>query len=180
MNVILAGITSLLQYLNLFVEQKSIWSHPRCCPSCGKSGLWLHGCYPRKANRSDNQDQLSNPISIQRYYCPACRKTCSLLPECLPPRRWYLWEVQQSALILVFSGLSFNAAAKKVAPSRHTISRWAARLTEQFRLHKDILCGHIIDLGQRTGVHDFWQACLNKISLAQAMRLCHVAGEIVP
>ena len=80
----------------------------------------------------------------------------------------------------MLTGTSFKAAAKEIAPSRHTISRWTARLTKQFHLHKDVLCGHFIDLGRNIGVADFWQACLNKISLAQAMRLCHVAGVPVP
>jgi hypothetical protein len=82
--------------------------------------------------------------------------------------------------MLILAKTTFKAAAIAVAPSRRTISRWTARFTERFHLHKDVLCGHFIDLGRNIGLADFWQACLNKISLAQAMRLCHVAGVPVP
>lgn len=174
---ILAGIMSLLQYKQ---SQELNQNRLERCLCCGLAYPWLHGCYPRKSDRSSNQDESLNPILIQRYYCPGCRQTCSVLPECLPPRRWYLWEIQQIAMMLTLNGTSFNTTAKQIAPSRHTISRWMARLREKFCFHKDVLCGHFINLGRNCGIDDFWKACLNKISLAQAMRLCHVAGVPVP
>jgi transposase-like protein len=177
MQSILAGIMSLLQHKE---SHKLKQQRLERCLCCGRPFPWLHGCYPRKADRSGSQEESLNPILIQRYYCPGCRRTCSVLPECLPPHRWYLWKVQQIALIPVLTGTSFEAAAKEIAPSRHTISRWAERLAEQFHLHKDVLCGHFIDLGRNIGLADFWQACMIKIPLAQAMRLCHVAGVPVP
>src|SRR3990167_3742009 len=152
---ILAGIMSLVQYKK---SQESNQHRLERCPHCGRSSPWLHGHYPRKADRTGNQEESLNPIFIQRYYCPGCRKTCSVLPECLPPHRWYLWEVQQIAIMLILQETSFNAAAKNIAPSRHTISRWIASLKEKFHLHKDTLCGHFIDLGRTIGWTDFWQA----------------------
>jgi len=174
---ILADIISLMQYKQ---SQKLNQHRLERCLCCGLSNPWLHGCYPRKSDRSGNQDESLNPILIQRYYCPGCQKTCSVLPECLPPRRWYLWEIQQIAIMLTLKETSFNATAKEVAPSRHTISRWTTRIKEQFKLHKDALCGYFIDLGRHIGFCDFWQSCLSTISLGQAMRLCHVAGVSVP
>lgn len=179
MRLILAGITSLWQYVKGF-EQTRRLDPCTGCPHCGQSGLWLHGTYDRKADRSGHQEQSLNPIFIQRYYCQNCRKTCSALPECLPPRRWYLWEVQQTALMRTLKGKSFNAVARVLTPSRDTIRCWIARFREQFHVHKDVLCSHFMVLGQAIDFADFWHACLGNLSLAQAMRLCHVAGVPIP
>jgi transposase-like protein len=175
---ILSDIISLMQYVMAFEEKE--YSRKEICVHCGKTGLWCHGHYGRKADRLANTSESLNPVLIQRYYCPSCGKTCSALPECLPPRRWYLWEIQQMALMLLLTGKSLRAIAQEIVPSRRTIGRWAIRFKEQFLLHKNTLCNHIIDLGRTTGFTDFWQACLGQISLAQAMRLCHVAGVTVP
>jgi DNA-directed RNA polymerase subunit N (RpoN/RPB10) len=176
---IVAGILSLVQYLQSFGEVPSQLRLERCL-CCGRANPRLHGHYPRKTDRSWKPGESLNPILIQRYFCPGCLRTCSVLPECIPPRRWYLWEVQQIALLLLLAGKSAYAAAKEIVPSRYTISRWTTELTEQFHLHKDVLCGHFIDLGRNISLSGFWQACLNKMPLSQAMRLCHVAGVPVP
>jgi len=174
---ILADILSLAQYQECFKagSQQHRLDH---CLHCGKANPHLHGHYPRQSYRSPFT-QL-NPILIQRYYCSVCKKTCSVLPECISPHRWYLWEIQQIALIMILSGHSINAIAKQIMPARRTIARWVARFQNQFRIHKNALCNHIADLGRATGFNDFWTLCLNTMSLAKAMRLCHVAGECVP
>jgi hypothetical protein len=76
--------------------------------------------------------------------------------------------------------MSLTATAKKVIPSRHTISRWLGRLKERFRLHKDVLTGHFIDLGRSSGFTEFWSACFKKIHLSQAMCFCNAAGVDIP
>jgi transposase-like protein len=172
---ILANILSLIQHQQLTKEDKSKYRLENCL-CCGKAKPHLHGGYPRKADRSTNSSESLNPIIIQRYYCPDCRRTCSILPECIPPRRWYLWEIQQIALMLLISGKSLRAVANVVIPSRRTIGRWINCFKEQFHFHKDVLCNHITELGRTIGFADFWQACLGHFSLAQAMRLCYVAG----
>ncbi|MBK9442558.1 MAG: hypothetical protein IPN53_15175 [Comamonadaceae bacterium] len=30
-----------------------------------------------------------NPVPILRYLCNACKHTCSRLPACIAPRRWF-------------------------------------------------------------------------------------------
>jgi transposase-like protein len=179
MALIVAGMSSLIQYLTT-IKINPLTVRPECCPNCGKLGVWLHGYYPRKADRSSSSSESLNPIFIQRFLCPHCRRTCSVLPECMPPRRWYLWEVQQAALLLLLAGKSLYAAAKEVAPSRHTLGRWLQCFKEQLCLHKDALCNHRPDLGRTTGFTDFWKACLKEFSLAQAMRLCHASGVPIP
>ncbi|WP_226382967.1 DUF6431 domain-containing protein [Burkholderia mayonis] len=58
--------------------------------------MWGHGCYDRKADRS--ADGQLNPVSVPRFRCPSCRRTCSRLPLCICPRRWYGWALQQQVL----------------------------------------------------------------------------------
>jgi hypothetical protein len=65
-------------------------------------------------------------------------------------------------------------------PSRHTLARWLAWIISQFSLIKDALCVHFPDLGIFTKPFNFWQALFKKISLATAMRLCHLSGVSVP
>jgi transposase-like protein len=176
MSTIIPGILSLDQYLNAQKETPERF-RPAYCPHCGKAGLHNHGHYDRKADRNSG---THNPIHIPRFFCQSCHRTCSTLPECIPPRRWYLWSIQQAALILVFFGVSLTTAAKEVAPSRHTISRWFERLKERFRFHKDVLYQHFIDLSRTDNFAGFWPACFRKLSLSQAMYLCHVAGVNIP
>lgn len=177
---ILAGITTLIQYKNKIEHSFDACVRPECCPSCGQSTLWRHGTYTRESDRLNPSSESLNSILIHRYYCPGCGKTCSVLPECIPPRRWYLWETQQAAILLFFLEGSFQAVEKLVKPSRHTIKRWIAWLIAQFNLHKDVLCSHFPSLGLLTEPTGFWQQVFSKLSLGVGMRLCHVAGVPLP
>jgi transposase-like protein len=150
------------------------------CP-CGKSNPHRHGTYDRKADRTGTIEESLNPVPIQRYYCPECKKTCSVLPECIAHNRWYLWEIQALALLLVFSKKSIFATANKMQISRQTISRWAGRLKEQLIFHKDILCNIFTDLGRTaTDLNDFWLSVFKQINFGAAMRFCHIGGVNIP
>lgn len=176
---IIAEIASLVQYLKCIKEEPEAL-RPDRCPHCGKLGVWRHGCYPRKADRTNAGESSLNPIWIHRFFCPECHRTCSALPECIPPRRWYCWDVQQSAFLWLLAGKSLRTAARDVMPSRHTLTRWMARFQEQFAHHKDSLCHHCIELGRAVYFSNFWSKCLNLIPLSKAMRLCHASGVCVP
>jgi len=178
MMYILAGIMSLLQYVIEYNTDKL--ERLARCPGCGRAKPWYHGYYPRDSDRINPSSTSLNPIFIQRYYCPGCNKTCSVLPECIPPRRWYLWQAQQEAILLFLLGNSARAVEKKVKPSRHTIKRWVNRLSTQFKLHKDTLCNHFPSFGLFTQPDRFWIHVFNKLSLSTAMRLCHAAGVCIP
>jgi len=169
---IIADIMSLIQYINL---QPNFRAVDRCI--CGRVGLWLHGDYPRKADRESGG---LNPILIQRFYCPSCRKTCSALPECIPRRRWYLWKIQQAVVLLILSGRSIRAISKESSLSRHTIARWRDWLSDKLLVHKNVLCHLFSELGRTNGLSSFWLACLEKMPLSKAMRLCHESGVDVP
>ncbi len=175
---IIPNITSLVQYINM-LHNKEIPRLERC--PCGKSNPWLHGTYDRKSDRTNPSTESLNPIPIQRYYCPACEKTCSVLPECIAPKRWYIWEIQALVLISVLTGTSIFATANKAQISRQTISRWYERLKERLIFHKDALCSIFSEFGRMAAnANTFWLSVFKKISFGTAMRICHATGVAIP
>ena len=179
MTLILAGVQTLLQHVHHIHAQPEDY-RPARCPQCGKRGLWCHGSYPRKANRRGLACETQAPVLIPRYRCPTCGGTCSSLPEAVPPRRHYLWEVQQQVVLLLLSGLSLNQVAQRLAPSRHTLRRWWQRLKQRFTLDASLLRSHCPALGRTTGFGSFWRACLARMRLSEAMRVLHRSGTTIP
>ena len=178
---IVSEILSLVQHV-ILLNKNSEKYVLTCCPhpSCGQSGLWRHGYRYRKADRDNNLTTSLNPIPIPRFYCPTCKHTCSLLPECIPPFRWYLWLIQQAAMQLFFSGKSFNEISQKIPPSRWTISRWMNRLTNQFEIHALHLKSKWSWCGYHTSLTEFWSALLNQIDLSHDMLFLNIQGVIFP
>ena len=176
---IVAEILSIIQYLETLKDKSKFYRLAKCL-CCGNANPWLHGCYSRKADRSGAGEVSLNPVRIQRFFCPNCGRTCSVLPEFIPPNRWYPWDVQQAALLLLLVGESCRAVENKITPSRHTIRRWFNRFREQFSFHKDTLCNHFAELGRAANFTEFWLSCLNAMPLSKAMRLCHASGVPVP
>ena len=179
MPYILPMFLSLIQY-KIASDINLDLIRPDYCVSCGRAHPWRHGPYPRKPQRDGSVGESLNPIFIQRYFCPDCKKTFSVLPECIPPRRWYLWEVQQEILLLYLLGRSAYEIAKDSIPSYNTITRWLHRFQAQFRLHRDTLCSHFGELAQTSGLAEFWTVCFKQMTLGAAMRLCHVAEVPIP
>ena len=176
---IVANIISLRQHIFKMQNNPKGYLPPRCLHCCQRN-LWFHGAYFRKSDRSATKKETFNPVPIQRFYCPSCRRTCSSLPEAIPPRRWYLWDVQQIVILLYFSGVSIRKIAQQALPSRQTVTRWINRFTQLFRKHKNVLSDHDPWLGRTVDIKNFWGACCQKMTLAQAMRVCHIAGIIIP
>ena len=102
MNRILRTITTLDQHFDEIANGGGAY-RPANCPHCQAAGLWHHGCYHRKADRSEAR---RNPVAILRFLCNACLRTCSRLPACIAPRRWYDWAMQQVVLLLLLAGVS--------------------------------------------------------------------------
>lgn len=169
----------LLQYKN-YIKNKLALFLPKNCPHCGKMKLWFWGFYYRKPDRNNNLGLSLNPVPIPRFYCPHCKKTTSALPECISPRRWYIWEKQQEVIALVLSGLSIRSIAKQVVPARSTISRWISWAQNRYREHKDAICNYFPDFGIANNYGDFWKACLKEMLLSKAMYLCFTSGVNVP
>jgi len=168
MRPIVAGIYSLVQYLKLIAVNLE-HLRPKECPYCFCPNLHRHGCYYRKSDRESPPGENLNPIPIYRFRCPDCKRTCSTLPECIPPRRWYIWKIQQAAILLYFANGSFEATSKEVIPSGQTIRRWFSRLVEKFQMHASKLKSAFSWLGYTNALIHFWQAWCDKHRLSTAM-----------
>ncbi len=175
MSSILAGICTLYQHIYHLKTAPNDY-RPNICPHCSRAGLWFHGCYERKADRAPAKLRLEEPILIPRFFCRHCGKTCSCLPEAIPPRRWYLWSVQQAVLMLLFAGDSANTDS----PCHATIRRWHTSLREQFILHSNALRSRFADLGRAIDFDDFWPLCLNKMPFSSIMIFLHQSGLPIP
>lgn len=179
MSRIVPDIDSLEQHL-YELEFHPERYRPACCPQCGLNSLWCHGYYYRKADREQRERERLDPVPIPRYYCKPCAKTCSRLPSCVPPHRWYLWAVQQSMLVLLLSGFSLRKAARTCGPGRRTISRWFQWLESQFTQHSFFLRNRMPELGRFVSVKPFWSACFEQMSLAGAMVWLDQDGVVIP
>lgn len=179
MRCILADILSLVQH-NEIQNTHSEKFRPSNCPQCGKSGLWCHGHYDRKADYENSGKDSLNPVAIPRFYCPSCHSTCSVLPECIPPRRHYLWCIQQQVFLLFMMGLSYRAIDQKKKPSRWTISRWIRQLKSKFLVHSDQLRSLLPKLGRFTEWIPFWKSLLGTHRLSSVMLNLNNAGVMIP
>ena len=179
MQIIIPGITSLTQYLNTLIGAMGVF-RPERCVHCTLLAPRRHGHYDRKPDRENSDSNSLNPIPIFRFYCAGCKHTFSILPECIPPHRWYLWSVQQMLLMNVLLGNTLHAIAAQMRPSRSTCRRWWNQLKDRFLQQRDALCAQCVDLGRSIDFHDFWNTCFTQMSLDHAMLLCHLQGVEIP
>jgi len=180
MTIILPNILSLLQHIDTLRKEPESY-RPKRCPDCNHAIVWCHGCYTRKSDRRDLNESPES-IPIPRFYCPECDSTCSVLPECIPPRSWYLWKVRQIIFLLLLSG---NSVGRTVAANgsricRQTVQRWWRRFLECFSDYSFSLRNHFPWLGRHTKFTVFWTQYLASMPLSTAMRLLHEAGCSVP
>jgi transposase-like protein len=177
MPLILPKIFSLLQHIDTLRKEPESY-RPKLCPHCSHAIIWCHGCYTRK---SDVNGTL-NPVPISRFYCPDCKKTCSVLPECIPPRSWYLWEVRHIVFLLLLAG---NSVGRTVAKNgsracRQTVQRWWRRFLDCFSDYSFHLRNHFPWLGRHAEFTGFWTNCLASIPLSTAMRILNDDSCTVP
>lgn len=175
----MTDILTLMQYLVILNQTAAHDLRPYHCVHCGKTKLWVHGHYDRKGVRGEVGSNKI-PVAIYRYYCSSCNRTCSVLPECIPPRRWYLWSLQQAAMLLVFSGVSIKQCAKQSNCSRATIRCWATRFSEQFVIHTFQLKTKWPWLGLYQEFKIFWTELWKRISLAAAMYFLNLQNVTIP
>ncbi|MBN6739336.1 hypothetical protein JKG47_02035 [Acidithiobacillus sp. MC6.1] len=127
MSRIVAGISTLKHHRDALAQDPERY-RPVQCPHCGLGHPWHHGHYTRKADRTVSGRE--NPVPIPRFFCRSCGHTCSRLPSCIAPRRWYGWALQQMVLLLLWTGLSFYAIRSlpplldTLPPCRSTCRRW--------------------------------------------------------
>ena len=179
MNRILPAIDSLDQHLYQLELHAQVY-RPVRCPHCGAGGIWRHGHYQRKVDREGKAGVYRDPVPVPRFYCHHCRATCSRLPSCLAPHRWYPWMAQQAVLALLLSGSSLREVARRCRPGRHTLRRWRCWLDDRFGPYSFHLRSRFPELGRYTSPISFWSACLRRMSLADAMGWLDQDGVAIP
>lgn len=173
MNRIVGSIASLAQHL-ITVAADPEQYRPAACPHCGLAGVWRHGSYHRKADRSVGGGESLNPVPVLRFLCRACVRTCSRLPACIAPRRWYDWVVQQAVLVLLLGGMSLRGCVRSSGPERRTVRRWRDWLHERGEQFAFFLRSHWPELGRAADFESFWRNVIDELSLQRAMaRLDH-------
>jgi hypothetical protein len=168
MRRIVIGITSLEQHLQTLSQNPEVY-RPPSCPDCGFGRLWAHGDYKRKADRSNVSEGNLNPIPIPRYRCAGCKVTCSRVPECIAPKRWYSWAVQAVCLLAVMRGVASECDASLRSPARRTIGRWWRWLQKRgpvFRFH---LSSRFAEFGRVGEALDYWCHVVDTMGLSRAM-----------
>src|SRR5262249_22080579 len=168
MHRIVSTVTTLDQHFSAIAQTPDVY-HPPRCPHCGHGKLHSHGCYYRKADRDSPPDKTRNPIPIRRYCCVGCRHTCSRLPMCIAPRRWYHWGCQHAALYCLVCGQSLRSTAGQTGRARSTLRRWRNWLLERSETFIFYLRSRFPELGRYVGPGAFWKNTLSTFSLGQAM-----------
>ena len=179
MKRILPGIDSLEQHQKKVRDEPKAY-RPERCPHCGKAGVHCHGHYERNAPRGEGMSILLEMLFITRFYCPACRRTCSRLPCCLSPRRQYWWKTQQAVFEGLLMGASIRELARGMWPSRRTIRRWWKALQARFDEYSFYLRSRFPHLGRAVSGEAFWSNCFEQMGLAMVMSQLDQAGISVP
>ena len=170
MNRIVGSIASLAEHLIAVVTNADLY-RPEACPHCRRAGVWHHGCYHRKADRSSAASESLNPVPVLRFLCRACARTCSRLPACIAPRRWFDWVVQQAVLLLLLGGMSLHGCARCSGRDRRTVRRWHDWLGERGEQFAFFLRSRLPELGRTADFESFWRNVIDEVSLQQAMVL---------
>ena len=166
MRRIVAGITTLEEHLETIEKKREVY-RPPSCPHCGIKVLCQHGYYYRKADRRGQRASL-NPVPICRYRCAGCRRTCSRLPECITPRRWYAWSVQQHCLSSRVGAVAAGCPSAP-HPAVRSIDRWWRWLRERGVLLAFHLRARFPELGRAGEFCAFWRQVFMSLGLPRAM-----------
>ena len=166
MRRIVAGVTTLEKHLETIRQEPEVY-RPPSCPHCGIKLLCQHGYYYRKADRRVQRPSL-NPVPIGRYRCGGCRRTCSRLPECIAPRRWYPWSVQQQSLSPRV-GAAPAECGDDGQPAVRSIDRWWRWLRDRGPLFAFHLRARFPELGRASEFCDFWRQVFATLGLPRAM-----------
>jgi len=179
MNRIVPDIDTLEQHCHELTHNPERY-RPERCPACGLSGVWCHGSYDRTPDRGLESRGKFNPVSIPRYLCRKCGVTCSRLPSCIAPRRWYTWCVQQPVLLAVLMSESMYSVSQRFMPSRETIRRWITWLYRDDRRYRFFLSIHFADLGRCPEWSSYWHGAMTAMGLDQLMTCLDNQGVTVP
>jgi hypothetical protein len=177
---IVSGITTLLQYIGTLLSKPEVF-HPQQCPLCGFGCLWKHGFYFRKANRCPipGEEHL-HMIPISRYLCTGCRHTCSRLPSCIPPRRWYSWLSQQEILLFMLATCCLHGCSVKFSMCRSTVRRWWKWLKSRTSIFEFTLRSRFPEWGRFIDFISFWIGAMGSMPLSEMMAQLDNDGMTIP
>jgi hypothetical protein len=180
MHRIVSGITTLCQHIDTLRSTPNIY-RPPCCSNCGHGTLWNHGYYFRKAVRGlAFDDKNQQPIPIPRYLCSFCQRSCSRLPSCIPPRRWYGWLLQQQVLQSLLTFYSLRGCRIVHGLCRSTVRRWWNWLASRTPIFEFFLRSRFPEWGRAIDSQSFWRACLCSMPLSEIMACLDNDGVAVP
>ncbi len=169
-------IVSLQHHLDELARAPAVYRPPQC-PQCGLARLWGHGHYDRKADRGSG---VLNPIPVPRFVCRGCGGTCSVVPSCVPPRRWYAWSQQAAVLLSLLSGTSLRECADTCGCARSTVRRWWQWLRHRHEQYAFHLRSHWPEWGRAGSWQQFWQIALAQEPLREVMAWLDRHGVVVP
>jgi len=181
MRPILSEIMTFRQHTETLLTNSQKYK-PDSCPHCYCIKLWCHGCYYRKPDRINTSQNSMNDLAVLRFKCTKenCGKTCSTLPECFSPRRWYPWINQQWCLWFLLAGYSINQVAELFPMARSTIVRWKNWLDVSFDIFHRYLKNKFPQLGYFEDKISFWSNWLEKYSLSQAVVILNNQQVVIP
>ena len=179
MRRMVAAIGSLTQHWEALRERPQVY-RPSACLGCGLARFWRHGHYTRKADRQSPSQCRLDPTAILRFCCAGCGQTCSRLPGCLAPRRWYDWAVQQAVLLTLLVGTSVRRVSAALGPARSTLRRWRAWLERRHEVFSFHLRSRFAEWGRAADGPAFWRSALAHTTLAAAMSWLDQHLEVVP
>jgi transposase-like protein len=168
MHRIVASVTRLAQHLTLLVVDPERF-RPAACPHCGIARPCRHGYYYRKAVHGRAPDSACARVPIPRFRCAGCKRTCSRLPACIAPRRWYDWLMQQVMLLRLSTGEPLAAACAYGKIDRHTVRRWRDWLGLRGEIFAFSLRSRFPEWGRVADTPAFWCRCLAERSLQELM-----------
>ena len=179
MSLILSEILTLRQHLITLIQSPGLYC-PDACVYCQETTIWRYGYYYRKPDRLNHAEQSQNDIPIPRFKCVTCQRTFSTLPECIAPRRWYPWAIQQACLWLSLNGWSIRQIQPLFPTARSTLSRWIRWLNNSFSDHHRVLCSEVASMGYYSKLVPFWLHWLDSKTLSHAMVILHQSAVVVP
>lgn len=116
-------------------------ARPDSCPGCGQAsrplngrfGVVGHGSYWRQVLGAV-ADRAGTLVRIRRFRCRGCKKTISVLPDLLHPRRWYgAWVLLEALVLQLVARLSvkkieYRLRRRVSAGGWRSLRRWRAEL----------------------------------------------------
>lgn len=179
MALILADILSLSQHLDTLKHTPERYL-PDQCRYCCHPVVWRHGVYYRKPDRLNNSARSLNDIPIPRFRCADCKQTFHVLPECIAPRRWYPWILQQFALACLLANQSVRQLSRTLSIARSTLKRWRHGWVAGFECHRRTLSAVHSCMGYCTEISRFWPQWLATRFLSSAMWWLNREGVDIP